>query len=206
VGDFNLTRDPADKNNDNFNYNLAEQFNNAIDTLQLMELPLLDRQFTWSNKRDVPTLSRLDRAFLNLAFNDLFPGAHLTSGLRPNSDHTPILASIQTNIPKPSAFRLERSWLLDPYFLPSVLPAWSSVQNDGDAAVVMVARVKAVQHASKVWLRKHHSPPHIYHNCYFIIRLFDLLEEFRPLSAGERCLRFLCQQRLTLFIRQRAAY
>lgn len=114
MGDFNLTRDPADRNNANFNSNLAEQFNNAIYNLQLMELPLMDRQFTWSNKRAIPTLARLDRAFFNLAINDLFLGAQLTSGLHPTSDHTPILASIQTNIPKPSAFHLERSWLLDP--------------------------------------------------------------------------------------------
>jgi hypothetical protein len=119
----------------------------------------LDRRYTWTNSRSAPTLARLDRAFLSIAFSDMFPGSSLISGLRPTSDHIPIVASIQTNIPKPKTFRLERSWLLDPSFLPTVLPAWSSASRFGDAAGDIAARIKAVRQASKVWLRKHRSPP-----------------------------------------------
>jgi endonuclease/exonuclease/phosphatase family metal-dependent hydrolase len=67
AGDFNLTRDPADRNNDNFSAAEAELFNNAINDLGLIELPLRDRLYTWSNKRAVPTLVRLDRVFINHA-------------------------------------------------------------------------------------------------------------------------------------------
>jgi hypothetical protein len=95
---------------------------------------------------------------------------------------------------------------LDPSFLPSALSAWQSAPAAGDAAGTLVAQIKAARQASKVWLRKHRSPPHIYHNCYFIIRLFDYLEEFRTLIPGERCLRDLCSERLQLFLCQRAAY
>ena len=206
IGDFNLTRAPSDKNTTSFNSSLASRFNQMIDDLQLIELPLLDRLFTWTNKRAEPTLARLDRAFFTMEFGNVFPGSTLTSGHRPTSDHTPILASIQTNIPKPSIFRLERSWLLDPSFLHAVLPSWQSVSRTGDAARVMVAQVKAARLASKVWLRKHRSPPFIYHNCYFLICLFDYLEEFRSLSPGERCLRDQCSNRLQLFLSQKAAY
>ena len=101
IGDFDLTRSPNDKNSMTFNANLASRFNQAVDTLQLVKLPLLDRMFTWTNKRAEPTLSRLDRAFFNLSFGEIFPATSLTSGCRPTSDHNPIIASIQTNIPKP---------------------------------------------------------------------------------------------------------
>ena len=60
AGDFNLIRTPDEKNNDNFNAHLAEIFNLAIHDLSLVELPLLDRLFTWSKKREIPTLARLD--------------------------------------------------------------------------------------------------------------------------------------------------
>jgi exonuclease III len=123
IGDFNLTRSPADKNNANFNVSLASRFNQTIDALQLIELNLRDRLYTWSNKRAVPTLARLDRAFICTGFGDLYPATFLASGPRPTSDHTPVVATIQTNIPKPSVFRLERSWLLDPSFLPVALSA-----------------------------------------------------------------------------------
>jgi hypothetical protein len=206
IGDFNLTRSPADKNNANFNVSLASRFNQTIDALQLIELNLRDRLYTWSNKRAVPTLARLDRAFICTGFGDLYPATFLASGPRPTSDHTPVVATIQTNIPKPSVFRLERSWLLDPSFLPVALSAWHSAPRVGDAAGSLVAQIKATRQASKVWLRKHRSPPYIYHNCYFIIRLFDYLEEFRSLSSGERCLRDHCSDRLQLYLCQRAAY
>ncbi|XP_066317643.1 uncharacterized protein [Miscanthus floridulus] len=206
IGDFNLTRSPSDKNNANFNFSLASRFNQTIDALQLFELPLLDRLFTWTNKRASPTLARLDRAFICTGFGELYPSTTLTSGHRPTSDHTPIIATIQSKIPKPSAFRLERSWLLDPSYLPAALLAWHSVPSGDNEAAVLVAQIKVARQASKVWLRKHRSPPHLYHNCYFIIRLLDYLEEFRPLIPGERCLRDLCSQRLELYLCQRAAY
>lgn len=124
--------------------------------MQLIELPLLDPLFTWTNKRAKPTLARLDLAFFNIGFGHGFPGATLTSSHRPTFDHTPLIASIQTNIPKPNAFKLERSWLLGPSFLPSVLPSWQSVARSGDSAQVLVAQIKAAQQASKVWLRLWH--------------------------------------------------
>jgi hypothetical protein len=42
-------------------------FNDCINSLCLIELPLHDRKFTWSNHRDSPTLVRLDRFFINSA-------------------------------------------------------------------------------------------------------------------------------------------
>lgn len=70
IGDFNLIRFPNEKNNNNFHRSDAESSNNTIDLLALLELPLLDRQFTWSNKRANPTLERIDRVFINLAWDD----------------------------------------------------------------------------------------------------------------------------------------
>lgn len=139
----------------------------------------------------------------NIAFRDIFLGASLTSCHRPTSNHTPIVTSIQTNISKPSAFRLKRSWLLDPSFLPSVLPAWHSGDRSGDAARDMVAQVKAAQQASKVWLRKHRSPPSIYHNCYFIIRLFDCLEEGYYRRVNAACGTYACSGFICIYASER---
>jgi hypothetical protein len=46
MGDFNLIRTPRDKSNDNFNAVEAASFNSFINDLGLLEIPLLDRQFT----------------------------------------------------------------------------------------------------------------------------------------------------------------
>jgi len=151
-------------------------------------------------------LARIDRAFLNLDFASLFPGSLLSTGNRPTSDHSPLIATIQTNIPKATYFRLERSWLLNPSFVPLALQAWLSAPQQMDPAGSLVAQVKATRQASKVWARKHRSPPYLYHNYNFIISLFDHFEEFRDLNAGERCLRDICYKQLDLFLRQKAAY
>jgi hypothetical protein len=79
IGDFNLTRASSDKNTPNFNSGLANCFNTTIESLALLELPLLDRRCTWSNKRDQPTLAKLDRALINNQFSTTFPNASLTS-------------------------------------------------------------------------------------------------------------------------------
>ncbi|KAK1627116.1 hypothetical protein QYE76_001431 [Lolium multiflorum] len=46
AGDFNLTRDPSDHNNDNFSLPEAELFNDCINTTGLIELPLGDRRLS----------------------------------------------------------------------------------------------------------------------------------------------------------------
>jgi hypothetical protein len=70
LGDFNLIRFPAEKNNGNFNPTLAGAFNAMIHSMALFELPLFDRLFTWTNGQNEPILARLDRVFFNHAWND----------------------------------------------------------------------------------------------------------------------------------------
>jgi exonuclease III len=117
AGDFNLTRDPADRNNANFSSSDADLFNDTINDLALFELPLRDHQFTWSNGRATPTLIRLDRVFINQAWNDSFPASRLASANRDTSDHVPLMAKISSSIPKGGLFRYEPSWGLHAEFL-----------------------------------------------------------------------------------------
>lgn len=51
VGDFNLIRKPEDRNRDGADPNEMFLFNEAINKLDLIELPLHGRQFTWTNKQ-----------------------------------------------------------------------------------------------------------------------------------------------------------
>jgi hypothetical protein len=76
-GDFNMIRYAHEKNNSNFRASEAEAFNECINEMQLIELPLLDRDFTWSNRRDNPTLERLDRFFVNVSWDEALPNTTL---------------------------------------------------------------------------------------------------------------------------------
>lgn len=110
IGDFNLVRNAADKNNDSFDFSEAFAFNSLINNLELLEIPLLNREFTWRNKRDVPTLARLDRCLVNLAWDRVFPNTCLSALTRTASDHVPILLSPSTRVPKSACFRFENAW------------------------------------------------------------------------------------------------
>lgn len=58
LGDFNMMREPTNKNNSSFRQSEADLFNATLNSLALIELPLMDRQFTWSSKCDLPTLEK----------------------------------------------------------------------------------------------------------------------------------------------------
>jgi len=60
VGDFNLMRSPDNHNKPSGDISEMFMFNEAISALGLVELPLLGRQITWSNKQFDPLLERLD--------------------------------------------------------------------------------------------------------------------------------------------------
>jgi hypothetical protein len=49
----------SDKNINTFRQQEADLFNETINQLSLIELPLMDRAFTWSNNRQNPTLQKL---------------------------------------------------------------------------------------------------------------------------------------------------
>jgi hypothetical protein len=60
VGDFNLIRDPYNRNKPSVEVNIMLLFNEAISAQGWIELPLDGRKFTWSNKQAFPLLERLE--------------------------------------------------------------------------------------------------------------------------------------------------
>jgi hypothetical protein len=72
-GDFNIMRRPEDKNNANFNPRWPCIFNAIIDHLDLREIALSGRQFTWANRRTIPTFEKLDRVLASVDWEQKFP-------------------------------------------------------------------------------------------------------------------------------------
>jgi hypothetical protein len=89
LGDFNVARAPEDKNTDRFYAASAALFTDTVDEILLQVLPLLDRRFTWSNKREVPTLVCLECSFINAAWGATHFNTTMHSLPRPTSDHSP---------------------------------------------------------------------------------------------------------------------
>nr|XP_020167362.2 uncharacterized protein LOC109752860 [Aegilops tauschii subsp. strangulata] len=206
LGDFNLIRFPHEKNNNRFDASRAAVFNSLVNSLALHELALLDRLFTWTNRRDPPTLARLDHVFFDHAWDVAFPDSCLSSRRRPTSDHVPLVVEAATRIPSSSRFFFENSWLRDPQFLPSTLPSWSNTGAGRCAVGCLAARKKRFRAAAKVWKRLHKFIPAFDNNCRFVIDLLDFWEECRPLSSDEHQLRKDARMALAASIRRQSAY
>ena len=92
-GDFNLIYKASDKNNGRLDRADMRRFRGVIDDLQLEELHLSGRLFTWSNGRDEPTL---DRAFASLEWLEQFSSYHLRCLSSDCSDHGPLLLVVNS--------------------------------------------------------------------------------------------------------------
>ena len=64
-GDFNIMRKPEDKNNDNFDPRWPHLFNAVIDTVDLREIVMKGRRYTWANNLNPPTYEKLDRILMS---------------------------------------------------------------------------------------------------------------------------------------------
>ena len=99
VGDFNLYRNPEDRNKPGADYSEMLPFNEAISKLGLVELPLKGKRYTWSNKQLCPLLERLDWFFTS-CWTLTYPHSCVTTMSMETSNHTPCLVSINKVIPK----------------------------------------------------------------------------------------------------------
>lgn len=66
IGDFNLILHAADKNNNRLDRRMMGKFKRFVDDNGLKELFLHGRTYTWSNEQEVPTLTKIDRAFVSV--------------------------------------------------------------------------------------------------------------------------------------------
>jgi hypothetical protein len=48
-------------------------FCHLLNDIELSEVHLMGRRFTWSNEREAPTLVRLDRVLASVDWEELFP-------------------------------------------------------------------------------------------------------------------------------------
>lgn len=73
AGDFNLISRVPDKSNDNVDLRMMGRFRVVLDDLELIDLPIWGRRFTWSNEREDVTLSRIDRILISKEWGLKFP-------------------------------------------------------------------------------------------------------------------------------------
>jgi hypothetical protein len=118
-GDFNIIRKTEEKNNNNFKARWPFVFNAIIEHLNLKEIALSGRQYTWASRRDEPTYEKLDRVLASISWEQKFPLVTVRALSSAESYHTPILidSGIKTHLGNISKFSFELHWLKQEVFL-----------------------------------------------------------------------------------------
>ncbi|XP_016199318.1 uncharacterized protein LOC107640298 [Arachis ipaensis] len=99
----------------------AEKFKFWIQDMNLVDLPLTDRKFTWFCGL---SCSCIDRAFVSLEWLEEFPEAHLQGGPRGLSDHCSIIVEGRKLRGGPRPFQSLDSWFTHEGFLRMVKEEW----------------------------------------------------------------------------------
>ena len=72
AGDFNMIYCSEDKNNENINRAMMGRFRHFVNDLELKEILLLGRRYTWSNERDSPMLVKLDQVLCTNDWEEIY--------------------------------------------------------------------------------------------------------------------------------------
>lgn len=129
IGDFNLILHARDKSNSNLNRRLMSAFRDTVQDLELKELNLRGRKYTWSNDT---TQMRIDQAFCSVEWDLMLPGCMLQALSSLVSDHAPLLLAGHCHIPTFRGFRFESFWPRILGFRETVEQAWQqplTIQN-----------------------------------------------------------------------------
>lgn len=190
LGDFNLITKAADKSNLNINRRLMGKFCAALDHLQLKELRLNGRRFTWSNEQENHVLTKIDHLFCTDDRDVLFPPAHLQAIPTMCSDHAPLLLRGARSSPSKSSFKFEEFWLKYDDFKDKVSSVWHKPVSAYDPIRRIHIKLSRMAKSLRIWQREKIGDIVMQIAiCKEIIGELDVAEEDPVLSTKERMLR-----------------
>jgi hypothetical protein len=130
-GDFNIIGNGNEKNNDRFDERWPFLFNAVIDGLDLREIEMSGRKYTWANSRMIPTYEKLDRVLVSSEWEQKFLLATVVALSREISDHMLLLLDTgEKGVGKDkNAFKFELGWLLKDGFFELGSEVWHKERN-----------------------------------------------------------------------------
>jgi hypothetical protein len=166
-----------------------------IDDLDLNEIQLFGRSFTWSNKRPNSSFSKLDRVFLSNHWNSLTTHiSYLTDLPAPTSDHAPLTLRFKNlNMHSYRNFSFQRHWIQYDEAHVLVHDVWNSVTSTSNPALDLINKFKQVRKAMKAWaIKKFKGYNKPIQWSKFIIQILDRDEKVRMLSDSKLNLKIYC--------------
>uniref|UniRef100_A0A2N9I916 Reverse transcriptase domain-containing protein n=1 Tax=Fagus sylvatica TaxID=28930 RepID=A0A2N9I916_FAGSY len=143
--------------------------------------------FTWSNNREISSMSQLDRFLFTADWNEGFVHFSQKRLVRLSSDHFPVLLECGTIQRRSRPFRFENMWLKAEGFEDLVKEWWESYSVIGTPSYMFAAKLKALKVDLKKWNATHFGHVSLQKKQMMAdLRGLDEVEESRPLTNEER--------------------
>jgi hypothetical protein len=144
-----------DKNNDHLNRRLMGRFCRFLQEMELTELHLNGRLYTWSsNEHRYPTLERIDRVFDYIPWCDLFPHHHLRAISSAYSDHAPLFLNTNISAPFKKRFRFETICPKLPGYFEAMQEGWNCPTQGVDACRALDIKFRSTIRSLQSWSQK----------------------------------------------------
>ncbi|XP_057425694.1 uncharacterized protein LOC130719065 [Lotus japonicus] len=126
-GDFNSVREEDERRGVAMGVSSQRremfEFNNFIESMEMLDLPLAGRKFTWCRPNG-RAQSRIDRFLVSPDWIALWPNCSVLGLNRDISDHCPLLLRSKITDWGPKPFRVMNCWFQDTRFVSFVKQAW----------------------------------------------------------------------------------
>jgi hypothetical protein len=203
-GDFNIIRRPDEKNNDNYNDRWPFLFNAVIDALNLREIDMSGRKYTWANNLPNQTFEKLDRVLIRTDFESKYALTTVHMLNREISNHTPLIFSTNnlSSTYQPQ-FKFELGWLLRDEFCEMVSQVWRNTLVLGSPIDRWQMKIRMLRQHLRGWA-KHVSGVYKKEKTTLLNKLneLDKKAEHTLLNDSERDLKHVFNERLAKLLRK----
>ncbi|MCH94158.1 LINE-1 reverse transcriptase like, partial [Trifolium medium] len=155
VSDFNSVREESERRGvgdgpSNGQVREMAEFDRFLEDLELVDLPLIGRRFTWFHPNGI-AMSRLDRVLLSNEW--LFKWGNPIVRVLPRevSDHCPLVVRYGNLDWGPKPFRFNNFWLQNKSFKELVVRTWEGQTFSGWMGFVLKDRLKGLKVCIKEW-------------------------------------------------------
>ncbi|KAL9686487.1 hypothetical protein QQ045_023947 [Rhodiola kirilowii] len=150
-GDFNSVLKEEERRGSKFNSKDAHSFQEFIQVMGVMDLPLIGRNFTWGNRNGD---SRLDRFLVSPGFLSMWPNMEQRGLDKGPSDHAAVALLEENKYWGRKPFRLLDVWLEDPRIKELVSEAWNSMEEPGWKGITIQRKLSRVRRVISQWNKR----------------------------------------------------
>ncbi|KAK2442416.1 hypothetical protein QL285_013611 [Trifolium repens] len=161
VGDFNSVLNSNERRGvrmANLVTNEMVEFGNFVRDLEMIDMPLLGRQYTWFHPNGF-TMSRLDRMLISSDWLALWGCPSVWVASRDVSDHCPLILKYNSDDWGPKPFRFNNYWLKNKNFKELVVNSWTNHNVSGWMGFVLKEKLKGLKGVIKRWSKEVYGKP-----------------------------------------------